>query len=321
MAAYADAIQSCDTEVAPWHIVPSGRKWYRNWAITALLVEALEEMALRWPEPAFDVDEQRRRLLAMPALLARPPGRRSVPDAGHARDLGDRRASLADLLEAVLAQAAHAVAHGDLGHARRPTPARWPACGSRRSPSSPRRGRCGPCSRCRRSARSRPARRPRGRRRSAKPWSRSTSAGMIVRRLQCWHSVRARRWATTQSIALATRNGSMPISIRRVSAVGASLVCSVESTRWPVSAASTAICAVSRSRISPTMITSGSARIIARRPLAKVSPAFGLTWTCVTPVDLALDRVLDGDDVLLGRVDLAERGVQRRRLARARSAR
>jgi PPK2 family polyphosphate:nucleotide phosphotransferase len=66
MAAYADAIQSCDTDVAPWHIVPSGRKWYRNWAITMLLVEALEEMALRWPEPAFDVDEQRRRLLAMP---------------------------------------------------------------------------------------------------------------------------------------------------------------------------------------------------------------------------------------------------------------
>ena len=30
----------------------------------------------------------------------------------------------------------------------------------------------------------------------------------------------------------------MPISIRRVIAAGASLVCSVESTRWPVSAAS-----------------------------------------------------------------------------------
>ena len=39
---------------------------------------------------------------------------------------------------------------------------------------------------------------------------------MIVRRLQCWQSVRARRWATTQSIAEATRNGSTPISIRRV---------------------------------------------------------------------------------------------------------
>ena len=75
----------------------------------------------------------------------------------------------------------------------------------------------------------------------------------------------------------------MPISVRRVIAVGASLVCSVERTRWPVSADSTAICAVSRSRISPTMMMSGSARIIARRPLAKVRPARGLIWTCVMP--------------------------------------
>ena len=71
--------------------------------------------------------------------------------------------------------------------------------------------------------------------------------------------------------------------MRRVIAVGASFVCSVESTRWPVSAASTAICAVSRSRISPTMITSGSARIIERSPVAKVRPAFGLTCTWVSP--------------------------------------
>ena len=50
---------------------------------------------------------------------------------------------------------------------------------------------------------------------------------------------------------------------------GASLVCSVESTRWPVSAACTAISAVSRSRISPTMMMSGSCRISARTPSAK----------------------------------------------------
>ena len=44
-----------------------------------------------------------------------------------------------------------------------------------------------------------------------------------------------------------------------------------------------AICAVSRSRISPTMMMSGSARIIERRPLANVRPALGLIWTCVMP--------------------------------------
>ena len=64
--AYADAIERCNTEVAPWYVVPADRKWYRNWAITNLLIEQLEEMALRWPEPPFDVDEQRARLLAVP---------------------------------------------------------------------------------------------------------------------------------------------------------------------------------------------------------------------------------------------------------------
>jgi PPK2 family polyphosphate:nucleotide phosphotransferase len=64
--AYADAIERCNTEVAPWYVVPADRKWYRNWAITNLLIEQLEEMALRWPEPPFDLEEQRARLLASP---------------------------------------------------------------------------------------------------------------------------------------------------------------------------------------------------------------------------------------------------------------
>ena len=45
-----------------------------------------------------------------------------------------------------------------------------------------------------------------------------------------------------------------------------------------------AISAVSRSRISPTMITSGSCRTIERRPLANVSPIFGRTWIWFTPL-------------------------------------
>jgi len=50
-----------------------------------------------------------------------------------------------------------------------------------------------------------------------------------------------------------------------------------------VSADSIAIWAVSLSRISPTMITSGSERTIERRPVANVRPALRLTCTCVRP--------------------------------------
>jgi PPK2 family polyphosphate:nucleotide phosphotransferase len=64
MEAYAAAIERCDD--VPWHVVPADRKWYRNWAITRLLVEQLEDLDLVWPEPDYDVEEQRRRLRAIP---------------------------------------------------------------------------------------------------------------------------------------------------------------------------------------------------------------------------------------------------------------
>lgn len=61
--AYADALEKCNTEVAPWYVVPADRKWYRNWAITRILLEQLTEMALTWPEPAgWRLEEQRARL-------------------------------------------------------------------------------------------------------------------------------------------------------------------------------------------------------------------------------------------------------------------
>ena len=62
------------------------------------------------------------------------------------------------------------------------------------------------------------------------------------------------------------------MSINRVNALGASFVCSVLKTRWPVSDARMAISAVSESRISPTITTFGSCRKIWRKPIANVSP-------------------------------------------------
>jgi PPK2 family polyphosphate:nucleotide phosphotransferase len=62
-AAYELALEHTNTEIAPWHVIPSDRKWYRNLAIGHLLLETLRGMALRWPEADFDVAEQKRRLL------------------------------------------------------------------------------------------------------------------------------------------------------------------------------------------------------------------------------------------------------------------
>jgi PPK2 family polyphosphate:nucleotide phosphotransferase len=61
-AAYEVALERCNTDAAPWYVVPSDHKWYRNWAVAQLLVEAFRGMKLEWPEPDYDVAEQRERL-------------------------------------------------------------------------------------------------------------------------------------------------------------------------------------------------------------------------------------------------------------------
>ena len=55
-AAYEEAIRECSTDAAPWFVVPSDRKWYRNWAVSSLLVETLEAMDPQLPRPDLDVD-------------------------------------------------------------------------------------------------------------------------------------------------------------------------------------------------------------------------------------------------------------------------
>jgi PPK2 family polyphosphate:nucleotide phosphotransferase len=61
--AYRIALERCSTEASPWYLVPADRKWYRNWAISTLLLEHLAELDPAYPEGDFDVEESRRRLL------------------------------------------------------------------------------------------------------------------------------------------------------------------------------------------------------------------------------------------------------------------
>jgi PPK2 family polyphosphate:nucleotide phosphotransferase len=62
--AYAEALRRTDTDAAPWYVIPSDRKWYRNWAIAALLAETLTDLDPRFPQPDFDVDAERAKLAA-----------------------------------------------------------------------------------------------------------------------------------------------------------------------------------------------------------------------------------------------------------------
>lgn len=62
--AYEIALERCSTDAAPWFLVPADRKWYRNLAVTQLLVEHFEAMKLEWPPADFDIEAERARLEA-----------------------------------------------------------------------------------------------------------------------------------------------------------------------------------------------------------------------------------------------------------------
>ncbi|MEV7886562.1 PPK2 family polyphosphate kinase [Streptomyces sp. NPDC088357] len=61
--AYELALHRCSTPRAPWHLIPADRKWYRNWAVSRLLLEHLTALDPQYPKADFDVAECRQRLL------------------------------------------------------------------------------------------------------------------------------------------------------------------------------------------------------------------------------------------------------------------
>ena len=56
MHAYEDVLSKTSMPWAPWYIVPANRKWYRNLVIGQVIVETLERLEMRYPEPALDLD-------------------------------------------------------------------------------------------------------------------------------------------------------------------------------------------------------------------------------------------------------------------------
>lgn len=54
-AAYEEALSRTSTDWAPWYIVPANHKWYRNLVVATVLVEALEGMGMKYPDPEDDL--------------------------------------------------------------------------------------------------------------------------------------------------------------------------------------------------------------------------------------------------------------------------
>jgi PPK2 family polyphosphate:nucleotide phosphotransferase len=52
--AYAEALSRCSTKHAPWYVIPAETRWYRNLLIAKTIVDTLESLDMKFPEPGFD---------------------------------------------------------------------------------------------------------------------------------------------------------------------------------------------------------------------------------------------------------------------------
>ncbi len=60
LRAYEEALSRCSTEQAPWYVVPANHKWFRNLTVARIVVERLEAMDLKYPQPTVDLARIRR---------------------------------------------------------------------------------------------------------------------------------------------------------------------------------------------------------------------------------------------------------------------
>ncbi len=49
-SAYQDAIAKCATKEAPWYIIPSDHKWFRNFAVGQVIVRTLDDLKMAYPK-------------------------------------------------------------------------------------------------------------------------------------------------------------------------------------------------------------------------------------------------------------------------------
>jgi len=58
--AYEEMLYRTSTQHAPWYIVPSNHKWFRNLAISQIIVRELDGLKMKRPKPSVDLAQIRR---------------------------------------------------------------------------------------------------------------------------------------------------------------------------------------------------------------------------------------------------------------------
>jgi PPK2 family polyphosphate:nucleotide phosphotransferase len=61
IAAFEEALQQTSTPYAPWYVIPSNHKWFRNLAISRIVADTLDDMGLKLPPTQVDIKEIQRK--------------------------------------------------------------------------------------------------------------------------------------------------------------------------------------------------------------------------------------------------------------------
>lgn len=80
LRAYEDAFERCNTDDAPWFVIPADHKWFRDLAVSEIIVSTMEAMNFQLPQPTVDIEEIRRKYHS------------AAEESKHARKARKRRA-------------------------------------------------------------------------------------------------------------------------------------------------------------------------------------------------------------------------------------
>src|SRR5207249_11119773 len=50
-----DMLSKCSTKDAPWYVIPSNHKWFRNLAVSQIICATLKDIGMKMPEPWVDI--------------------------------------------------------------------------------------------------------------------------------------------------------------------------------------------------------------------------------------------------------------------------
>jgi len=74
--AYEEVFARTSKEHAPWYIIPSDHKWFRNLAVSQIVAATLQDMGMQMPKPQVDLDEIRRQYHAASKERGRHQGKK-----------------------------------------------------------------------------------------------------------------------------------------------------------------------------------------------------------------------------------------------------